>query len=178
MSYAGRVKFDFDPQYGERLYDARRVDFDDALAALYSESVLFEFPQPEKAEGPNRNVLVVAIAGVAYFVPYEVDGNRWLLRTVYPAKQFKQLAGPTSGADYEPAYLNDEERQVVESLRRVNPKFLSRPSASRLSKLRRSAARCLKHREKGSIRISWESIQQAREHAGKMGSQTGVLRQW
>jgi hypothetical protein len=173
------MEFTFDPEYNARLYDARRVTFEDALEAISTGDILFHFSYPTEDPGTDRRVFIVRIAGVSHFVPYIVSGEAWLLETVYPLKDSSVINHRAINETKHPLdYLNGEERQIIETLDRADFGSASRPGTTELSRFRRTAKKFLKRQKRGKLNISRFDPQQDREHAGKLGSQSGVARRW
>ena len=91
MYYTEPVKFDFNHQKNEILFEKRGVSFYRVIEAIAENGVLLNFDHPDKEKQPNQKVMVVDIDGYAYCVPYIVDGDTWFLKTIYPSRKFKYL---------------------------------------------------------------------------------------
>ena len=81
----------FDEDKDRRLRERRGVCFHDVVHAVEQDGVLLDIPHPAQDRYPNQRIFVVAIEGYAYCVPYVIDGNTWILKTVYPNRKFKYL---------------------------------------------------------------------------------------
>lgn len=71
---------------------------------------------------------------------------------------------------YDPPYLDDEERELIESLEQVDVERLERPSRERAHQLRHAAHEHLNRASaKMNIRISPEELQLIKERADREG---------
>ncbi len=61
------------------------------IEAIAEKGLLAEFEHPNRQKYPNQRVFVVEIDGYAYCVPYFMDGNLCVLKTIYPSRRFKHL---------------------------------------------------------------------------------------
>ena len=71
--------------------NCRGVTFQMAIEAIAEKGVLLNFSHPNQEKYPNQKVLVININDYAYCVPYEIEGDRWILKTIYPSRKFKHL---------------------------------------------------------------------------------------
>jgi uncharacterized DUF497 family protein len=86
-----QMEFAFDEAKNERLFQLRGVTFQMVIEAIEEKGVLLNFNHPNQQKYPNQKVLVVNINDYAYCVPYEIEGNRLILKTIYPSRKFKHL---------------------------------------------------------------------------------------
>jgi predicted DNA binding CopG/RHH family protein len=71
---------------------------------------------------------------------------------------------------YDPPYLDDEEREIMESLDRVDGEQVERPSKERVHELRKAARDHLNRASaKMNIRISPEELELIKERADREG---------
>jgi len=85
------MEFFFDEAKNEKLFQLRGVTFQMAIEAIEGKGVLLNFSHPNQEKHPNQKVLVININDYAYCVPYEMEGDRWILKTIYPSRKFKHL---------------------------------------------------------------------------------------
>ena len=85
------MQFAFDEGKNEQLFRHRGVTFGIAIEAIVEKGVLLNFDHPNQNKYPGQKVLVVDIDGYAYCFPYVIDGDMWVLKTVYPSRKFKHL---------------------------------------------------------------------------------------
>jgi hypothetical protein len=85
------VEIRFDLQKDELLRARRGICFHDVIVAIAERGVLLDFEHPDQTKYPGQRVMVVEINRYACCVPYEMDGQTMLLKTVYPNRKFKYL---------------------------------------------------------------------------------------
>jgi hypothetical protein len=85
------MEFAFDPKKNDILRSRRGVTFPMVIEAIAEKGILLNFPHPNKVKYPNQKVLVVELEGYTYCVPYVIDRNTWVLKTIYPSRHFKYL---------------------------------------------------------------------------------------
>lgn len=85
------MEFAFDPKKNDILRSRRGVTFPMVIEAIAEKGIRLNFPHPNKEKYPNQKVLVVELEGYTYCVPYVIDGNTWILKTIYPSRHFKYL---------------------------------------------------------------------------------------
>ena len=85
------MEFAFDSTKNEVLRTKRGVTFPMVIEAIAEKGILLDFAHPNQEKYPNQRVLVVEMEGYAYCVPFEVEGDTWRLKTIYPSRRFKYL---------------------------------------------------------------------------------------
>ena len=85
------MEFFFDEAKNEKLFQLRGVTFQMAIEAIEEKGVLLNFSHPNQEKYPNQKVLVININDYAYCVPYEIEADRLILKTIYPSRKFKHL---------------------------------------------------------------------------------------
>ncbi len=70
---------------------------------------------------------------------------------------------------YDPKYLDEEERQTIETLRKIKVKALPKPTAKEEAAFKRAANEFLRSESKMNIRIAHEELQKIKEQAAKEG---------
>ena len=90
------MEFAFNPKKNDLLLQTRGVGFRMVIEAISERGILRNFGHPNQAKYPNQRVLVVELNGYSYCVPYQIYGDTWFLKTIYPSRRFKHLL---KGAD-------------------------------------------------------------------------------
>jgi hypothetical protein len=85
------MEFSFDSVKNDLLRRARGVTFPMVIEAVAERGILLDFPHPNQARYPSQRVFVVELDGYAYCVPYQIVGDTWYLKTIYPSRKFKYL---------------------------------------------------------------------------------------
>jgi uncharacterized DUF497 family protein len=85
------MEFVFDEQKNKLLFRLRGVTFPMVIEAIAEKGILLNFHHPNHQKYPRQKVLVVHLNGYAYCVPYQIEGDTWILKTVYPSRRFKYL---------------------------------------------------------------------------------------
>jgi uncharacterized DUF497 family protein len=85
------MEFAFDSKKNEVLRSKRGVTFPMVIEAIAGKGILLDLANANQTKYPNRRVLVVEMEGYAYCVPYAVEGDTWILKTIYPSRRFKYL---------------------------------------------------------------------------------------
>jgi uncharacterized DUF497 family protein len=85
------MEFAFDSKKNEVLRSKRGVTFPMVIEAIAEKGILLDLANANQTKYPNQRVLVVEMEGYAYCVPYAVEGDTWILKTIYPSRRFKYL---------------------------------------------------------------------------------------
>jgi len=85
------VEFTYDKEKDTLLRSTRGIGFQEAIEAIELGNVLTDFPHPNQNKYANQRVMVLQIDGYAYVVPYLMDEEVLVLKTVYPNRKFKHL---------------------------------------------------------------------------------------
>ena len=85
------MEFFFDEAKNEKLFQLRGITFQMAIEAIKGKGVLLHFDHPNQEKYPSQKVFVVNVNDYAYCVPYEIEGDRLFLKTIYPSRKFKHL---------------------------------------------------------------------------------------
>ena len=83
------MEFVFNEQKNRLLFRLRGVTFPMVIEAIAEKGVLLNFDHPNQQKYPNQKVLVVNFNNYACCVPYEIQGDTWFLKTIYPSRRFK-----------------------------------------------------------------------------------------
>ena len=85
------MQFAFSEEKNELLLEHRGVSFPMIIEAIAEKGILMNFDHPNQQKYPNQKVLVVNFNEYAYCVPYSIEGDTWVLKTIYPSRRFKYL---------------------------------------------------------------------------------------
>jgi len=85
------MKFDFSNEKNGILFKKRNITFYKVIETIAEKGILLDFENPNKNRYLNQRILVVEIYGYIYCVPYEIKGDTWVLKTIYPSRKFKYL---------------------------------------------------------------------------------------
>jgi hypothetical protein len=81
----------YDPKKNDLLLKTRGVSFSMIIEAIADKRVLLNFDHSNQEKYPNQKMLVVDIEGYTYCVPYLINGNTWILKTIFPNREYKHL---------------------------------------------------------------------------------------
>ena len=79
--------FRWNPQKSEWLKLERGVSFENMVVAIESGGLLDIVAHPNKAKYPRQRILVVALDGYAYLLPFVEDDDFFLLKTILPSRK-------------------------------------------------------------------------------------------
>lgn len=71
----------------EVLKKDRNISFEEVVLAIEADGLLDELQHPNPEKYPNQSVLVVALDGYAYLVPYVEEQDYYFLKTVIPSRK-------------------------------------------------------------------------------------------
>jgi len=77
----------FDPDKDAWLQATRGIGFDEIIAAIESGHVLGTRRHPNQARYPGQWLYEVALRGTVCVVPYDLEGETVVLRTIYPSRK-------------------------------------------------------------------------------------------
>lgn len=83
--------YEYNAQKNAILLEERGIGFEDVIAILNSCGPLAIIDHPNPAKYPHQKIYVVDIQGYIYLVPFERQGAKALLKTVYPSRKATKL---------------------------------------------------------------------------------------
>lgn len=90
--------FRWNHEKNEVLKSERSISFEEIVLAIEADGVLDELNHPNSEKYPNQSILVVALDGYAYLVPYVEEANYFFLKTVIPStkatRDYLNRSGP------------------------------------------------------------------------------------
>ena len=81
------LEYDWNKDKNKWLREHRYVGFEDIVKAIQSGDVLALVDHPNLARYPNQRVIVVAINGYAYEVPFVVSNGKIFFKTIIPSRR-------------------------------------------------------------------------------------------
>lgn len=83
-----RVKpFRWPPDKNDALRAERGISFEDITVAVEAGALLEVVPHPNPTRYPRQKVMVVAVAGYAYLVPFIEEKDHYFLKTIIPSRK-------------------------------------------------------------------------------------------
>jgi argonaute-like protein implicated in RNA metabolism and viral defense len=79
--------FRWNPDKNETLKIERSISFEEIALAIEADGLLDELRHPNSEKYPNQSVLVVALDGYVYLVPYVEELDYYFLKTVIPSRK-------------------------------------------------------------------------------------------
>ncbi len=71
----------------EVLKKDRGISFEEIVLAIEADGLLDELQHPNTDKYPNQSILVVALEGYVYLVPYVEEQDYYFLKTVIPSRK-------------------------------------------------------------------------------------------
>jgi len=85
------MKFIYDKQKNEKLFKQRGITFEQAIEIIANKGILLDFKHPQTDKYPNQRIMVISIDNYPYCIPYIMNENEIVLKTIYPDRRFKSL---------------------------------------------------------------------------------------
>ncbi|TAK62232.1 toxin [Methylobacter sp.] len=79
--------FRWNHEKNETLKIERNISFEEIVLAIEADGLLDELSHPNLEKYPNQSVLVVALDGYVYLVPYVEEPDYFFLKTVIPSRK-------------------------------------------------------------------------------------------
>jgi len=83
--------FRWNPDKNETLKIERSISFEEIALAIEADGLLDELRHPNSEKYPNQSVLVVALDGYVYLVPYVEESDYYFLKTVIPNRKGPEI---------------------------------------------------------------------------------------
>lgn len=74
----------------EVLKKDRGISFEEIVLTIEADGLLDELQHPNPEKYPNQSILVVALEGYVYLVPYVEEQDYYFLKTVIPSRKATQ----------------------------------------------------------------------------------------
>jgi uncharacterized DUF497 family protein len=79
--------FRWNHEKNEVLKAERGISFEEIVLAIEADGLLDELQHPNQEKYPNQSVLVVALDGYVYLLPYVEEPDYYFLKTVIPSRK-------------------------------------------------------------------------------------------
>ena len=79
--------FRWNHEKNEALKIERGISFEEMVLAIEVDGLLDELRHPNPEKYPNQSVLVVALDGYVYLIPYVEEPDYYFLKTVIPSRK-------------------------------------------------------------------------------------------
>lgn len=79
--------FRWSPEKNESLRLERGVSFEIVVVAIGTGGLLDVLTHPNQEKYPHQRILVVAVDGYVYLVPFVEEDDYWFLKTVIPSRK-------------------------------------------------------------------------------------------
>jgi uncharacterized DUF497 family protein len=79
--------FRWNPEKNAALKAARGASFESIVVAVEAGGLLDIVEHPNKVKYPNQRVMVVAVEGYAYLVPFVEEEDHYFLKTAIPSRK-------------------------------------------------------------------------------------------
>lgn len=91
LSYMEKYIYEFKPEKNIKLLEERGIGFEDVIAVLDAKGPLTVLDHPNVVKYPHQKIYVLGIDGYAYLVPFEKQGNKVVLKTIYPSRKLTKI---------------------------------------------------------------------------------------
>ncbi len=85
------MEFVYDEKKNQILFERRGITFEQAIEIISEYGVLLDFKHPNAEEYPNQRLMVIAIDHYPPCIPYVMDGDKFVLKTIFKDRRFKYL---------------------------------------------------------------------------------------
>jgi len=91
------MDFIYDEKKNQILFNQRGLTFEQAIEIISDEGVLLDFKHPKFEEYPNQRIMVISINNYPHCIPYVMDGENFVLKTIFKDRRFKYLLEDKDG---------------------------------------------------------------------------------
>jgi uncharacterized DUF497 family protein len=85
------MEFIFDEKKNRILFEQRGLTFEEAIEVIAEQGVMLDFKHPNSERYPNQRIMVIAIDNYPHCIPYLLDGEKIVLKTIFRDRRFKYL---------------------------------------------------------------------------------------
>ena len=89
------MEFIYDEKKNQILFDQRGLTFELAIEIIAEKGVLLDFQHPNVEAYPNQRIMVISIDNYPHCIPYVMDGEKFVLKTIFKDRRFKYLLEET-----------------------------------------------------------------------------------
>ncbi len=91
------MNFIYDEKKNQILFEKRGLTFEQAIEIISEEGVLLDFQHPNSEVYPNQRIMVISINHYPHCIPYVMDGENFVLKTIFKDRRFKYLLEDNNG---------------------------------------------------------------------------------
>ena len=91
------MNFLYDEKKNQLLFETRGLSFEQAIEIIAQEGVLLDFKHPNSEIYPNQRIMVISINHYPHCTPYVMDGENFVLKTIFKDRRFKYLLESGNG---------------------------------------------------------------------------------
>ena len=91
------MEFVYNEKKNQILFERRGITFEQAIEIISEDGVLLDFKHPNAEEYPNQRLMVIAIDNYPHCIPYVMDGDKIVLKTIFKDRRFKYLLEEKDG---------------------------------------------------------------------------------
>ncbi len=85
------MKYEWSYEKNLLLIETRNVSFEEAIEAIESGGLLADQAHPNQEKYPTQRMMVVAIRGYVYLLPYVPGRDTFFLKTLIPSRKMTKL---------------------------------------------------------------------------------------
>jgi uncharacterized DUF497 family protein len=85
------MNFIYDEKKNQILFEKRGLTFEQAIEIISEEGVLLDFQHPNSDAYPNQRIMVISINHYPHCIPYVMDDENFVLKTIFKDRRFKYL---------------------------------------------------------------------------------------
>jgi hypothetical protein len=83
--------YEYSHEKNLKLLRERGIGFEDVIVVLAGKGALTVIDHPNRRKYPQQKIYVLDIKGYIYLVPFDKDGDKIILKTVYPSRKMTRL---------------------------------------------------------------------------------------
>jgi len=91
MYYNVGMDFIYDEKKNRILFEQRGLTFEQAIESIAENGVLLDFQHPNVENYPKQRIMVITIDNYPHCIPYVMDGEKFVLKTIFRDRRFKYL---------------------------------------------------------------------------------------
>ncbi len=85
------MEFIYDEKKNQMLFETRGITFEQAIEIISEKGVLLDFQHLNTEDYPNQRLMVIAIDNYPHCIPYVMDRDKFILKTIFKDRRFKYL---------------------------------------------------------------------------------------
>lgn len=85
------MEFIYDEKKNQILFKTRGITFEQVIEVISEKGVLLDFEHPNKKDYSNQRLMVIDVNDYPHCIPYVMDGNKYVLKTIFKDRRFKYL---------------------------------------------------------------------------------------